>query len=231
MLLVAPTEPVRLRSAGKVSLWPESVGCDVAVFTGGRKIGVQRKELGDLIASMDDGRLAEQVARMAGSLLDRCVVLIEGDPEFIGNGADAALVQRWKKGRTWTRGAIWAIEWDLRSRGVDVVWVRGLGETIAWLELTDKWWGETRAHALSRRPAAPTQWGTAMSWEWGAWVLQGFPGIGPELASRIMGKFGRLPIRWTCEPDELAEVDGISKMRAEKWVRELNGTDDDEKGR
>ena len=57
-LIVAPTEPLQLRAiADRVHMLPESYGCDVLVFAGGLKIGVQRKELRDMLASLDDGSI------------------------------------------------------------------------------------------------------------------------------------------------------------------------------
>ena len=162
-VLVAPTEPVALRQAGSVSMWPETVGCDVVVFAGGRKIGVQRKEVADLLASLDDGRLALQLAQMKGSVLDQCVVVIEGDMEYVGAGADGTLVQRWRGGREWTRSQIMAVEWGIRGRGIHVAHTDGLDETVCWVQTAEKWWGKERHGTLSRRPKAPTKWGTAMS--------------------------------------------------------------------
>lgn len=224
-ILVSPTEPVALRQAGTVSMWPETVGCDVVVFAGGRKIGVQRKEVKDLIASLEDkeGRLAKQVAQMQGSVLDERVVLVEGVMEFTGTGAGGVMVGRWRGGRQWTRGAIQAVEWDVRSRGVHVAYTENLAETVSWVKVTEKWWGKGGGRALSRRPKAPTVWGSAMNHEWGSWLLQAFPGIGPELAARIIRTFGRLPVRWDVSAEDLSRVEGVSRVRAQKWWETLNG--------
>ena len=62
--------------------------------------------------------------------------------------------------------------------------------------------------------------------EWAAWVLQGWPGIGAELARRIVQEYG-LPVQWTLSAEELSKVKGISKDRAAKIIattEQLKGT-------
>jgi hypothetical protein len=209
---------------------PETMGCDVLIFAGKHKIGVQRKEVKDLLASVDDGRLAMQLAQMQGAPLDLRVVLVEGQMRWSGSGLDAVLDGGWtgRGSRVWTRQQMLGIEWSVRARGADWVQTGGLDETLAWVQYAEDWWRRGEHRGLTRRPAAPTAWGTAQSWEWAAWVLQGFPGVGSELAKRIVRQFGGLPLKWTVSAEELAQVQGISEKRAHKWVRELNGeaTDD-----
>lgn len=231
-VLVAPTEPAALRAVGQVSMVPETMGCDVLVFAGGKKIGVQRKELGDLLASLDDGRLALQVAQMRTAGLDARVLVLEGEVRFTG-AADGGgvLAGTWggRGGRTWTRQQIVSVMWSLAADGITVVGTRGLEDTIGWVLSTEKWWakGAGDGHrGIRGRGAAPTVWGKARNSEWAAWVLQGFPGIGPELAKRIVEAYG-LPLRWTVGVEELAKVKGISKQRAAKWIAALNTKETD----
>lgn len=234
-VLVAPTEPAALRAVGRVSMVPETMGCDVLVFAGGAKVGVQRKELGDLLASLDDGRLALQVAQMRTAGLDARVLVLEGEVRFTG-GADGGgvLAGTWagRGGRVWTRQQLVAVQWSLAADGIAVVGTRGLDDTVGWVRATEAWWakggeGGGGHRGIRGRGAAPSVWGKARNSEWAAWVLQGFPGIGPELARRIVEAYG-LPLRWTVSGEELAKVKGISKARAEKWITALGekGTGD-----
>ena len=217
-IIVAPTEPVALRKLGRVSLVPETMGCDVLVIAGGKKVGVQRKEIGDLLGSLDDGRLAMQLAQMSTAALDARVVLVEGE---IAWSRDGTLLGTWsgRGGRAWTRKQIVSVQWSLAAEGVWWVECRGLEDTCAWVAETEAWWAKgVDAHrGIRGRPAAPSAWGKARNVEWAAWVLQGWPGIGAELARRIVQEYG-LPVQWTVSAEELSKVKGISRERAAKII-------------
>ena len=210
-IIVAPTEPVALRKMGRVSMVPESMGCDVLVFAGRKKVGIQRKEVGDLLASLDDGRLALQVAQMTTAGLDARVVVVEGELAW---SRDGTLLGTWsgRGGRTWTRKQLVSVQWSLAAEGIAWVECRGLEDTCAWIAETEAWWGkgEQGHRGIRGRGAAPSVWGKARNHEWAAWVLQGWPGIGAELARRIVQEYG-LPVQWTLTAEELAKVKGISK--------------------
>jgi len=45
-------------------------------------------------------------------------------------------------------------------------------------------------------------------------VLQGFPGMGPELAGRVVDKFEGVPLTWTVSEDELQTVEGLGKKKS-----------------
>ena len=219
MIIVAPTEPLALRSAAdRVSLFPEKMGADVLIVAGGARVGVQRKEVKDLLASLDDGRLAGQLAQMRNSNLDCCVVLIEGEVRFDNAGRLAkGPWGREVRIENWT-GLVWSLQ---EVDGVRVVSTPDVAGTVRWVRATEKWWQKGRdAHkgVRGRGKGPKGAWGTRQSWEWGAWVLSSWPGIGPELAERIMVHFGTLPLEWTCSPEELSRVPGISLERARKWI-------------
>ena len=72
-------------------------------------------------------------------------------------------------------------------------------------------------------------WGQARNHEWAAWVLQGWSGVGEELAKRIVKEYG-LPLKWTVTAEELSRVKGISLAGAEKLIKTLD-TGEKETGR
>ena len=228
-LIVAPTEPLQLRAiADRVHMLPESYGCDVLVFAGGLKIGVQRKELRDLLASLDDGRVAQQLAQMSTSPLDICVMLVEGEVRYT---ADGQLLGTWqgRGGRVWTRKQVVSVEWAVRARGVHWVNVGGLDDTVAWVQETAAYWSKPAHHGIGRRGNVVSAWGQARNHEWAAWVLQGWSGVGEELAKRIVKEYG-LPLKWTVTAEELSRVKGISLAGAEKLIKTLD-TGEKETGR
>jgi hypothetical protein len=83
-MLISPTEPASLHSLGKVAWLPEKFGADILMSVGSEWIGVQRKEIADLVASVQDGRLGMQVAQMAA--LKQAVVVVEGRPKWTLEG-------------------------------------------------------------------------------------------------------------------------------------------------
>jgi Holliday junction resolvasome RuvABC DNA-binding subunit len=59
--------------------------------------------------------------------------------------------------------------------------------------------------------------------DWALHLLQGFEGIGPDLAAAIFDHFEGVPFRWNVEGAKgLMEVPGIGKGRAEKLWGALN---------
>ena len=76
-MLASPTEPKQLRDLGTTSSIPENHGADFLIVAQKRRIGVQRKQFpGDLLASLNDGRLYNQIPHL--SELDHALLIVEG---------------------------------------------------------------------------------------------------------------------------------------------------------
>jgi len=174
---------------------------------------VQRKTIGDLLRSLADGRLARELPSLQAS--GRGVLLVEGRPHWTSDGV---LID----GSRPTRGGLWSLRGAeahmTRDRwyGIqaDVVWVHGIAwietadvdETAAWLRHVDGWLA--RPHrGLVARPA----WSREQPFA--AYLLQSFPGIGPEVAQRIVDTLG-MPLRLACTEEDLASVPGVGPVRA-----------------
>lgn len=77
-IFVSPTEPLALHSLGQTSLIPEEHGVDILDL--GSRVGIQRKTVADLYASMNDGRLSKQVQQVQNSpIFSYVVLLLEGN--------------------------------------------------------------------------------------------------------------------------------------------------------
>lgn len=219
VILISPTEPKELRELGTVSLLTEEHGADVLIWnvsTGGW-MGVQRKEMGDLVASIGDGRFAEQMMKMKESL-GTAVLLIEGRGEWGSDGK-------------WMRGYGAKISWDgiqqlLNSVRCTGVWtvatdrLSGPCSTIAWLTGTESWAKkETHSGLLNTRGPVKKSWGTAESRDYQRHLLLGLEGCGPELGDRILTAVG-MPFGWRHGmPDGLSVVPGIGPKRIAKWLK------------
>ena len=214
---VGPTEPLELRALGETSSLPEVHGCDV-VWTGPNGlVGVQRKTIPDLVESLRDGRLASAAARMR--LLDVRVLLVEGRPRWSHNGF--LLGVRTSVGRDSLRGVLWSAQ----QRGLWVMTTDTLAESIDVIVHLRRWLAKRRHVSFERRP---TDAATVGSRAWGVHVLQSFPTIGPVVAGAIWDHFGAVPLRWTCDADDLAGVRGISLGRARGLIATLDPRGDEE---
>lgn len=216
---VAPTEPVALKKVGKSSSLPERFGVDVLWGAKGAKVGVQRKEWKDLLASVEDGRWQREVAMMTDGRLVAAWVVVEGWPKI---GPDGRLVDKsW--GRGWTEGAMRGVLWGAVRAGIGVDRTDGIAGTVAWVQAMVKWSRKDRHTSGMARPGPTGMWGSRNNRDWGVHLLQGLDGVGPELAGRIWDRFGGVPWRWEVGVEELMEVDGVGKKKAEKMWQALGG--------
>lgn len=207
-MLISPTEPKMLRDLGKVDSLPEKYGCDFLYASKVGFVGVQRKEVGDLVASVQTGRLQEQLAKM--KQLDRGVVLIEGDAKWTNEGM---LVGN----SYWTMSQHLGVIWSIQLDSFWIASTNSLTHTAKWLELFGRWLALNKTEGLARRQKVKASWGTRDNRDWAIGVLSQIDGISLEFAGRIYDKFG-MPIKWTISAEELMTVEGIGVKRAEKMM-------------
>lgn len=218
-MLISPTEPLPIRSLGRIHSLPERRGVDVLFAAGGRWVGVQRKEAHDLVASVRDGRLHREVQQMttclAGGGLGIAVLAVEGRFQWTCDG-------EWvEAGYRWTRRQHRGLLWSVRAKGI---WVEVTGSAEDTADLCrdlQMWAAKDRHSSLDHRPGPVGMWGKATTREYACHLLQGFDGVGPELAGRIVDHFGRLPIGWLVTAAELEGVAGIGKKKARKLMDAL----------
>lgn len=179
------------------------------IFTQGRKVGIQRKEISDFIASVHDGRLSKEIGQM--QQLDTALLVLEGKVSWT---LDNMLVQN-GYGYDWSWRQHHGVLWSIMSRGVWVDTTSGLQETIDFIRAFEMWSAKPKHQALQRRPGATGVWGTPSNKEYACHLVMGLPGVGPELAERIIDTFG-VPFQWSITPDELMTVKGIGKEKARK---------------
>lgn len=215
-MLVSPTEPKLLRSLGKTSLVPEQYGSDFLltspVFG---LIGIQRKELTDLVASVQDGRLAKELGQM--KRLGLSMLVVEGRPTWTNDGY-----------ATWTRTQ-WTISqhlgtmWSVQLSGCWIASSAGVTETSTLISAFTRWTAKQRHSSLDTRPGpVPDEWGKVGNREWAVHLLQGFRGIGPVQAQALYDHFDRqVPLMWTVGLFDLMDVPGIGAKRAEQLLNSL----------
>lgn len=74
---------------------------------------------------------------------------------------------------------------------------------------------------MQGREQLQSSWGTPTNREFAVYVMSSLPGVGVELAGRIWEHFGRIPFVWEVSVEELCEVQGIGKKKAEKMIAAL----------
>lgn len=214
VIFTAPTEPPKLREMGKVDLVTERNGVDFLwIGRDGMKWGVQRKEIGDLVSSRDDGRLAKELAQMAA--LDVAVVVVEGRIRWT---AEDEWLSDWSN---LTRKGFHGMLWSVRMRGVWVERTETVEHTKDVIEWLVAWSRKERHTGMRGRPKPQGMWGKASDREWAVHLLSSLEGIGPVQAERIFERFGGVPMCWTVSEEELLEVEGLGPKRVRTLMRAL----------
>lgn len=211
-LRVSPSEPPSLRAIGRTTNMPELYGADILFPSRLGLVAVQRKEApGDFLASVHDGRLSEQFARMQRAAVR--VLVLEGRMTWTTEGE---LVVNFGPG--WTRRQHQRFLWSARLQGVWVDWTDSLQATIDWVRDFEEWANKPKHGTGGGRPKpkAAGGWGTPSSREWGSHLLQSFDGVGADMAGRIYDHFGGVPLAWTVTREEMAAVHGVGPRRIAK---------------
>ncbi len=218
--LIAPTEPKALRSLGITTLYPETLGCDVIslTFAPTKRIGFQRKEVGDFLASLSDGRLSKELGQMRSAPLSACVLLLEGSWFWTTEGTLST-----SYGRPYTRKGHRNLLLQIQSKGLVVLETDSITDTIGSIQSVTNYLSRTRHGSLTTRPKTDSKssWGRITNESFASHLLQSFPGIGPETAKAIYGKFGKAPLQWECTSEDLQAVAGIGKKTADRLMEAL----------
>lgn len=164
-------------------------------------ITVERKTASDFIVSIIDGRLFRQVANLKKNC-DHPVLLIEGNPFQTGL----------KMSRSAIRGALLNVQtvWKL-----PVVSSRSLEGSVELMQTMACQFKKMSA-VMSLRPGyRPRRLCTRQ-----LYLLQGFPGVGPHLAKRLLNHFGSVAAVLAASSDTLKGVKGVGRVTAET-IREV----------
>ncbi|HXA30940.1 MAG TPA: ERCC4 domain-containing protein [Acidimicrobiales bacterium] len=214
-MLISPAEPSSIRALGTVSSRCEERGVDILLpaYNLG-PVGVQRKEISDLLASVYDGRLSREIAQMAQLRVK--VLLIEGRIRWTTDGFLLS------SNRSWTRSQHDGLIWSAQLQGVWIASSSDLDDTIQWLQRFSRWClKRTHTGLLGRVGPKAGEWGQVGSQEWAMHLLQGFNALGPERAERIYEHFGTVPLAWTVTEKDLCEVESIGPKTAQKLIEAL----------
>ena len=207
-MLISPSEPRALLQMGVVSQVPEQFGSDILLTVKGiGLVGIQRKEVADLVASARGDRMGKQLAQM--SRLGLGVWIIEGDFQWSTNGVSL-------KVNGFTKKEYDGLMFSIQSRTYWTVTTTNLTETIECVSHLASWLAKEKHQSLNRRTNPQSQtWGKPTSRDWGMHFWQSFEGVGVEMAGRLYDAFG-IPVVWGIEIGDLMSVKGVGKKTAER---------------
>jgi len=228
VFLLSPSEnelAEKLEDEAVTSALPEQKGADILLYTSMGIFGWQRKKVPtDFITSVTDGRFA----RLLPLLTKSCVfyrVIKEGKFTY---WPDGTVFLGMTKGRKkiptrFTRKHVHGILND-----IEVVWntpirdTEDIDDTVMYLRSVREFLRAKTHVGLYNRPKVQGTWYVPTANETQLWILQGFGGIGPSTADKIIKHFGQIPIRWTCSAEELAQISGITVKKANDLICVLN---------
>jgi Fanconi anemia group M protein len=164
-------------------------------------VTVERKTADDFTVSIIDGRLFRQVANLKKNC-DHPVLLIEGNPFRVGL----------RMNRSAIRGALLNVQavWK-----VPVVYSRSIEDSVELMQILACQFKRMTNVMQLRTGYRPRRLNTRQ-----LYVLQGFPGIGPYLAKRLLNHFGSVAAVLGASPVALKSVRGIGRVTAET-IREV----------
>lgn len=207
-MLVSPAERAPFTSLGKTSPIPEKLGVDFLTFspTFGT-VGIQRKAIPDLIASLGDRIPRERIDMKS---LGLGIWLIEGTPQWSNSGD---LLTSYTK---FTRASFMGILFSLQADGYWVVRSDSIDDSMEWLRALDKWVGKDGHRGLNGRSGPKSVFGVNDERDWDIFLAQSLaPGVGYDKARAIVDHYEGLPFQLK-EGVRLTEVPGIGKTLAKR---------------
>ena len=164
-------------------------------------VTVERKTAGDFIVSIIDRRLFRQVANLKKNC-DHPVLLIEGNPFRTGL----------KMSRSAIRGALLNVQtvWN-----VPVIYSRSIEDSVELMQVMASQFKKMAAVMPLRAGYRPRRLNTRQ-----LYVLQGFPGVGPNMAKRLLNHFGSVAAVLGASSEKLKGVKGVGRVTAET-IREV----------
>jgi ERCC4-type nuclease len=216
MILVSPAEPAAIRTHFEVSSSCEQHGADFLFSSPHGMIGVQRKEVRDLVASIRDDRIARELGQ--SKQLAQMVLIVEGDWKWRRNGESARM-------EGFTRPQFDGLMLSFQQHGWWVLHTATMADTVRTIHRCVSWFTKDTHDSLLVRPKPKSVWGTATNRDWAIHLLQSFDGLGVKSAAAIYDHFGRVPLIWTANEKELLEVPGVGKQRARTLIVSLEDKD------
>lgn len=166
------------------------------------RVGVERKEVNDFLSSMIDGRLFQQLKNLKNSYL-RPVLVLEGEGLFTI--------------RKISQNAIFgALACIVADYGIPIIQTKDEKETASLMfSIARREFGEGRTVGVRGEK------GSMSLSERQQFIIEGLPNISGVLAQRLLSHFGSIKGVADAGAEELMEVKGVGKKKAEDIVKTL----------
>lgn len=201
------TADYREKSSGIINLMKRA-GLDVAMgrlaygdYIINNRVTIERKTATDFLVSILDGRLFRQAARLKSNVIHP-LLLIEVNP----------FRTDLKVNRSAIRGAMLSM---ITIFYLPIVYSRTIEESVEVMRLMAQQIEKHQDVLQLRGGYRPRRLSSRQ-----LFILQGLPGIGPQLAKRLLKRFGSIAEVMTAAPERLTEVGGIGAITAKK-IREI----------
>ncbi|MBT8352015.1 MAG: hypothetical protein KJO26_12390 [Deltaproteobacteria bacterium] len=168
-----------------------------------QSIYIERKTGRDLAISIIDGRLFRQASRMKQSS-SRCLFLIEGSPFDTNIDISKEAI----KGALLSLQSIWYIP---------VIYAADSGQACLIFAILSKQWNNLSQLVELRHGYRPKKLINRK-----LHLIQGLPHVGPLLAQRLLDHFSTVQNIMTATEDELSQIKGIGKVKAQKFRKVLS---------
>lgn len=207
LVMVSPNE------RREVKLCLAEYGCelqmpyDFRLHTRKGTIAVERKKFPqDMLASVEDGRLAKECAAMRSARYG--ILISEGVPRYNDNG----YLMNGHRVTRWTRSGLRNLYRSIRyCEGIDVEFTRNIPETIKCLHELQSYFDSDDHTSIRIRPHFDPTYLYKTDVERYIYWLQGFPSIGYDRACILAKSFPSPDIMYSATEHDLRRVKGIGK--------------------
>lgn len=209
--LITSNEPGKIKQI-LPDLVETPMNYDMKLFTNACTIGVERKKVpGDLLSSIEDGRLGREIVAMREDT-DIQVILLHGKIKY---KQDGTVYVGAKRQSHWTEKGITnllrTIEYVERCY---IEYANNDQALLTILEDLQEYMDKGKHLSLKGRPGIQKEWIVSTSQERVIYFYQGIPGIRIVRAKYIQEKFPNPVDLFGANVDDISKINGIGKSTA-----------------
>ena len=219
--LISPVEPKSVKN-----LLPDLIECpqgwDMTLLTNVGKIGIERKRIpGDLLSSVNDGRLNREILAMRGEC-NVSVVLLHGIIRYNQNGT----VKLGKRtSYHWTKKGLENLFRTIQYvEGCYLEHAKNSTELVQVVQDLQSYFNKKEHNSLKSRPRIQTNWLVPSRDERVVYFYSGLPGLGMTGARKLYERFSNPMSLYGASIEEIMEVPRIGKSVAANIHNFLRGT-------
>ncbi len=184
------------------------------------KLAAERKSRADFEASIIDGRLFEQAARLAATYA-RVVLIVEGEREReSGEGQSPSSAKNLRTGRVGRSALLGAYSALVSDMGISLFFTKNpaaTAELLAALARHDQLAKKVPLRVMAKQKSLTLEQSQRA-------MIEALPGIGPQMARRLLAHFGTPSRVFSSNVKELEEVQGLGPKKARQIRLVLDST-------